>query len=718
MQKPIQKTATARLNIADLPSLTDCMSKGGMYALIAETPPTRFPVLASCLFAALQDQIPCTVILPEQAETFIERLESFGQLNTEDALNTRELQVLLCQNDFAKKLFKFGIDAFTKEMARFDIRPSGLLIFDKADELFSLHDISLALAQADVLSQWFTELNITALFCFNSLADDEASNLQALMDKLSGLVHIVGERDGLALAFDYWQSPEGTIASKHYPLSSQNSGLYKVNIHTHTQVSAVTSNEKTSDLKGVSQFYHMDAQLDSMYQQLPGEWHYVDSLVGMIYATRGSQSATVVLSFESGTKLRELAETVHTLRLGLGKRACIVIHEKKSSLRYQNEALLLRLGVNLVIHRDVPISRLPLLLESVKGQVFERRMDINFETALASVLPSTLRGYQAPVHFCPEVHKILDRSETIDIPCTLFVGIPVAGTDIASLLSNIVLSRAGDLSSSDGENCYLFLNGCPESAILITVERLLGVDIDQVFQSHRFITRKPEIHAELDALTRTAELRDLSSLAPLVINATAATHESPDISEIVKPQEPPHIAMPIEVASTASDTTATSDIGTTSGLFKITSDIQIGTTSGLFQKTSDIQIGTTSGLFKKGGDTQIGTSSGLFRRGGGAQFGTNSGLFNKAGDVQIGSSSGLFKKADDTQISTAKPKIPTEQLTTESSTQVEVAVPTTSHSSPTKAREVTQGASHIVFGKDPVPRAQRSIQRPATSKSK
>jgi cellulose biosynthesis protein BcsE len=521
MQKPNLNHVYARLNITDLPSLSDCMSKGGMYALIADTPPTRFPILASCLYAALQDGLPCTIILPEQAETFLERVKFYGQLDTDDALSKGELQVLLCQNDFSKKMFKYGTDTFAAELAHFDTQLSGLLIFDKADELFSLHDITLALAQADILGQWFSTRNITALFCFSRLNEHDASTLQALMDKLAGLVHLVGDRDGLELAFDYWQSPEATIAAKHYPLTTTASGLYK--IAAPNLVQSVESEFSTPIAEGEKKFYYMDAQLHSLYQQLPGQWQFVDSLVGMVYATRGSQSATVVLSFEKSSKLRELAETVHTLRLGLGKRACIVIHEKGTSLRYQNEALLLRLGVNLVIHHDVAMGRLPLLLESVKGQIFERSVELNFENALASVLPSALRGYQTPVRFCNEVQNIVQRGETIGIPCTLLIGVPLAEIKLGTLLSSIDLSRAGDLSSSDGECCYLFLNGCPESAILITIERLLGKNIDTVFRTHRFVTRKHEIQSEVDVLMRTAGLSELPDYS-----ATAATPAEPN----------------------------------------------------------------------------------------------------------------------------------------------------------------------------------------------
>ena len=639
MQKTNIDKLCARLNISELPSLTDCMSKGGMYALIAETPPTRFPILASCLNAALHDGLPCTVILPEQAATFLERLESYGQLQTDDAISDGSLQVLLCQNDFTKKMFRFGADTFAKELDHFDTRPNGLLIFDKADDLFSLHDISLALTQAETLASWCAERNITALLCFSHLSSASASTLQSLMDKMSGMVHLDGDRDGLGLSFDYWQSPEGTIAAKHYPLTPESSGLYKA-------IRLVEQTNPGFDIPappplGEQKFYYMDAQLHNMYQQLPGDWQFVDSLVSVVYATRGIPLATVVLSYDKTTNLRELAETVHTLRLGLGKRACIVVHEKGSSLRYQNEALLLRLGVNLVIHRDVATGRLPLLLESVKGQVFDRNMEVNFEAALASVFPSSLRGYQPPARFTKEVHNILERSERINIPSTLLIGVPMNGTDIGVLLSGIVLSRAGDLSCSDGECCYLFLNGCPESVILMTIERLLDMDIDAVFQSHRFVTRRHDIQAELDALSRTSTVRELPDYSEYFSSAmqesNAETASTPALKEHPENVEEVLIAAPqLEVAPPVAE-----------------------------QKTAPR-------LFAK------------------------SPLINSASAI-----SQVTTPSSDAPVVTDAPK---------NDAAIDIAASTKA------VRKETSG--HIVFGKDPVPRAKRSIEKPHHNKSR
>ncbi|MFZ4480931.1 MAG: BcsE family c-di-GMP-binding protein [Rhodoferax sp.] len=272
-----------------------------------------------------------------------------------------------------------------------------------------------------------------------------------------------------------------------------------------------------------------------MAKQLTGIWQRVDTLVGMMHATRMTRSATSILTFQAGTNLRQLAETVHTLRLSLGHRAHIVVQEKGASLRYQNEALLLRLGVNLVIHKDVLTSRLPLLLESLRGQVFNRDVDINFEAALASVTPTRLRGYILPMRFTREVDLILDRAETLNIPCAMIIGRPTEDLTMIDILMQINLSRSGDLITADNEFCYLFLNACPQTVLLATLERLLGRSVETAMNDVRFLIQRSEINSELLALSRAADrgtLPDYSSLSESIPPAEPAAADRPETTSM------------------------------------------------------------------------------------------------------------------------------------------------------------------------------------------
>ena len=511
---------TARVGVRGLPHLVDSMVGGGVYVLIAETPTARFPILTESLHSAIHDGLVCTVVVPSEPVQFIQRIESYGDLNVHELLAANRLHFFVMQDEFSKKIFRFGAEGFVDELEHFEIPENSYLLFDQADDLLSLHDLSLALDQLDVLRKWAAQKRVTTLLVFSRATGTQAGTLNALMDSLTGIARLGADKDGLELVFDYWQSPEGAVAARNFRLTTLDSGLYEAStkLVTFEQASEGEPDAHVEEVEEAdAHFFYMDPDLGSLAKQMPGTWHQVDTLVGLMHATRNTRSATSILGFQRNTNLRQLAEAVHTLRLNLGRHARIVVQEKGASLRYQNEALLLRLGLNLVVNRDVPINRLPLLLDSLKGQIFSRDVSINFEAALASVLPTRLRGYLAPLRFVREVESILDQAQTLNIPCAMIIGKPGAGMTITESLTVSGLSRPGDLVSTDGEYCYLFLNACPQSVMLTTLERILGMPVATAFDDVHFLIQREEIQAALPVLVRAAEqggLPDYASMIP------------------------------------------------------------------------------------------------------------------------------------------------------------------------------------------------------------
>ena len=525
----------ARIGIPGLPNLVDGMVSGGVYVLIAETPSARFPILAGSLACAVSEGLVCTVVVPAEPEQFIQRIESYGDLNVHELLAANRLQFFVMQDEFSKKMFQVGAEGFVEELERFEIPENSYFLFNQAEELLSLHDLSQALDQVDVLRKWAAQKRVTMLLVFARATETQSGVLNALMDNLTGIARLGADKDGLTLTFDYWQSPEGTTAARNYRMTTLASGLYKVstNLATSEQVlegEPYARQDEAEDAE--AHFFYMDPDLGSLAKQMPGIWHRADTLVGMMHATRNSRSAIVILSFQRDTNLRQLAEAVHTLRLRLGRRARIVVQEKGASLRYQNTALLLRLGLSLVVNRDVPTSRLPLLLDSLNGQIFNRDVDINFEAALASVLPTRLRGYLAPLHFVREVESILVQTQPLNIPCAMIIGRLGAGMTITEALSIGALSRLGDLISTDGEYCYLFLNACPQPVMLTTLERILGMPVDAAFDDVSFLIQREEIQAELPVLLRAAEQGALPDFASMIPASPSLPQDVPAITPI------------------------------------------------------------------------------------------------------------------------------------------------------------------------------------------
>jgi len=524
-------SSLVQLGIHALPLLSSGMVNGGLYVLLAEIPSARFPILAGTLASALDGGIECNVILPSNPELFLQRINSFGELDTQESMTNNHLQLFTMQDEFSKKMFRFGAESFIQELEFFDVSVNTFLLFDQADELLSLHDLSMALDQVEVLSKWLSDRHVTALLVFTRVTEAHSNTINALMDNLTGIARLGGEKSGLEITFDFWQSPEGAVAARHFPLRALDTGLYEVaplSLSSEQIQSSIDQTIEAADSDKELHVFYMDPDLGSLAKQSAGIWQHVDTLVGMMHATRSTRSATIILSFLPDTSLRQLAETAHTLRSSLGRHAHIVVQEKAASLRFQNEALLLRLGVNLVVHRDVPVSRLTLLLDSLHGQTFTRDIDINFEAALASVTPTRMRGYLRPLRFAREVNLILDRAETLNIPCALILGQPTNGQSMVDVLRQIGLSRPGDLLTADNTHAYIFLNACQQAVMLSTLERLLGVPVDTVFTNLRFLVRREDIQPELAALMRALELGGLPDHSTTLVDANAEEASTED----------------------------------------------------------------------------------------------------------------------------------------------------------------------------------------------
>ncbi|TAG35640.1 MAG: hypothetical protein EAZ34_03005 [Polaromonas sp.] len=546
----MSETSNISIGIQGLPNLSANMMSGGLYVLVAELPSARFPLLAGGLASALKANQTCSVIVHSNPELFIRRVESFDCFNTAELMAVNRLNFFVMQDEFSKKIFRFGTDSFVKELEQFDIPENSYLLFDQADELLSLHDISLALDQIDVLSKWFAQRKVTSLLVFSRSTSEHSGTINALMDHLTGIARLSGDRDGLEITFDYWQSPEGTITARNYPLLTLDSGLYEATTRTvlSRQVNEEERFERKEDIPDAEpHYFYMDPDLDDMTGQVPGIWQRVDTSIGMMLASRNMRTATCILSFDGDSNLQQLAETVHSLRVSLGRYARIVVQEKEASLGNQSEALLLRLGVSLVVRRDVPITRMPALLESLSGQVFKRDVEVSFEAAVESAFPPKQPAYLPVQAFVREVIASLDRAEGLGVPCAMVVGKPMPGLTVVDILTRNVLTRSGDRMTSDGQSCYVFLNVCPQSEIVTTLEQILGMAVESAFDDPKLFIQREEIQPELATLLQTSGLID--STDSLTAKTSRSTVEH--ISSGSTPEKPLFVPMTHSAKSAA-----------------------------------------------------------------------------------------------------------------------------------------------------------------------
>ncbi len=215
------------------------MVVGGLYALKVTTPSTRFALLATSLKAAMNAGVHCTLITNSAPEEVLSRLAQCTSFPANDLVKQKRLSVFSMQDEFSKKLFRFGADRFVQEIENFEIPVNSFIVFEQADDVLSLHDLWLASQQIKVLSQWFKRRQTTGLMAFTRSNAQQTAALNALMDNLSGLARLGADKAGLELTFLYWQSKNGVMAARNFHLRSTHDGGYEAQDQPIMRVHAV-----------------------------------------------------------------------------------------------------------------------------------------------------------------------------------------------------------------------------------------------------------------------------------------------------------------------------------------------------------------------------------------------------------------------------------------------------------------------------------------------
>jgi Cellulose biosynthesis GIL len=427
LTKGAGRAFAVELGVAGMPEFASDMLSGGLYALTVVSSSTRFPIFTSTIQSALNQAIPCTVITAAAPEDMIQRLESAGGFSATEWLTEKRLVVFSMQDEFSKKMFRFGADRLTQELESFEVPQSSYLIFDQADDLLSLHDLFLAAQQIKVLAQWFKQKQITGLLTFTRSTETQIAALQALLDHLNGIARLGGDRDGIEMTFVYWRSTPGVIAARNFRLYANPVGLYAVSRreverakspqsgiespvageHSYpasvlTEGTAIATSDfamvmadsianapapVSPDLyDGPQHFFYTDPALDFMQGALQGNPLRVDGLIELLHASLDKPKSTILVNVDRSTDLKGLAKTVHLLRKNLGAKSQIVIREKAISLSEAQKHWMLMCGANTVLVQTVALGQYAGFLNTIRHQVFSRKIKIDFEAILAEVV--------------------------------------------------------------------------------------------------------------------------------------------------------------------------------------------------------------------------------------------------------------------------------------------------------------------------------------------
>jgi cellulose biosynthesis protein BcsE len=529
------------LGIPGVPPSINVLLKGSIYAAIVDSVPAHLSIIIQALKANLAGGNTCVLVTKMTPGVFLSRAKASG-VDFNDDITQSRLYLFSQEGDYTTNIFRHGIRRFLQEFDYFRVPAGSFFLFDDAGDLFTMSDQHMAQTQAMDYRDWMKSTGNTSLFLFPFKGEKRS---QSILSCFNGVARINQSKVGLELLIDFWYSQEGAIAAKAFPVSLDTSGLIRID-HSLPEASIEAyQTESNADDHNTVFYFGPDFEAFSSAIHHTGKWKQAQSFVDLVHLSRDAARATVVISLDNTTELKQIAKIVHYLRLNRGNRLRIVIRESGFSLRYLNELLLLRFGANLIIHQQVAKQQLPLLWEMLAGQTYARKIKQNFDLAYSSILSSDHKGYVDLVTFCSESLDMFERGDVLDIPLALIVASYHEHTSPPEVLNQIHIVRNGDLLSSNETHCYIFMHACAEENVGTALSRITNGLQQSLFLAIRVITKKETIRETLQSLVQSGNIALAPDFSEAIAAATAAAPipeplgSDPILDAIAQPSIPP-----------------------------------------------------------------------------------------------------------------------------------------------------------------------------------
>jgi cellulose biosynthesis protein BcsE len=541
-----------RLAVDALPDEWAALETGKLYAIYAapRTPAADALIWESAREARTRD---VTVVLARERAAVAQRLREIGfSANAPASGWPRNLSVLAMPpvRGDAADAAALNADPATpatpatpavlakvfgglRALKRFGFRSRSLYFVEGAERWFDWDDADALAREGRMLAHWCAARNISLVLLLGAPSDvselDDAqwfesatSAQQAAMQQgrnefhaaCAGVARMERTHGELLWHLDFWRADRTLVTGEVRSLRFTESGRLSVAPDAPGGAAARGDGLLARDEQRV---VVSRAVVGGHEAWVPPHWEVVADQAAVRAACADAQAATVVLDYAGGAQLDALCAAIHALRRQAGRALKIVVVERGEVLRHQYELLVLTLGANLVLGRDLPFSRMQSLLQSLQGQLHTRPVAADYRAALSAALSDAVLGYLPPAAFCERVRTVLERSAMLQLPHVLVKLTLLPQCAHVDALRHCVPRRAGDVYTADAAHLYVFLFACRLADADAALARIFDVPVEGIAQTLVHLAEE-RIGAELDALqaaNRRARIADYSDLFAL-----------------------------------------------------------------------------------------------------------------------------------------------------------------------------------------------------------
>ncbi|WGY69689.1 cellulose biosynthesis protein BcsE [Burkholderia cepacia] len=532
----------SRLAIDGLPDTWTQLEAGGLYAIYAAggTPACDALVWESARQARTRD---VTVVLARDAVRVAGQMESLGfSGGAQPAGWPRNLNVLAMPPaaepatgdgtgvtaDAPRRAAPGPFARLTgglRAMKRYGFRARSLYFVEGAQRWFSWDDPVALADEAHALADWCRTRRIALVLLLDPesaragddvrtddapfVRDADRTPRSGFHGICSGVAQLQRTHGELLWVVDFWRAGDTLAAGEVRPLRFAPGGRLSASVDGGATESAHRMKLASDEDRVVVSRAVLDGT-----NRAPADWEIVEDNAAVVAACAHAQAATAVLAFRSHAQLEALCADVHALRRQCGGALKIAVVERGEVLRQQFEMLVLSVGANRVVARDLPVSRMQAAVHALRGQLYARPVAPDYRAALAAALGDSVLGYLPVGAFCLRIRAVLDRGAVLALPHTLAKITLLPGVSHVDALRQCHPRRAGDVVTADPGHLFVFLFACEPVDADDALARIFDVPVDTL--SDRVVCLgQGSIDTELDALkaeNRRAPIADYSDL--------------------------------------------------------------------------------------------------------------------------------------------------------------------------------------------------------------
>ena len=492
MDSSIEPNTHARLGIAGLPERIQNLSRGMIYAVVADQQSIRIPLLARSAIKSIEAGL--TVVLLAQAEpsAWVKKARLAG-IELGPHLRSGSLKIFRHQPDAVKQVFKAGAKKVISELDQQLLEPGSLVIFDQADPFFLLADPRFAVEACQNYQAWAEENDLTLLAAFvpSAHAPRDYVTLRSVAENMAGYAVMRNGPETTQLEFRHWFGPSGPNPRTLFGLLFDEQGVLvaksigrgaAAGIDTVLEIEVATRRASDDFVVGAT------------------PWRLVENYADALSAVKEAPAGTLILHFSHAAEFRALCQTVSTVR-ALGRAQWrVLIRETGSKLRIPHVVALLRLGASMIIPQETHPTQARLISEAFRGTLFTRVVESRVDNVLEELQGLNTKNVREPAEFRRMAEQLMAAGSEFEIPHTLVrLGLDqIEGDRISSILSR---RGARDMLFSEHDHSlYVFLFGCPVDHSEAVLSRLLGKNFERLFQGWFRVGKNREILAALAQL--------------------------------------------------------------------------------------------------------------------------------------------------------------------------------------------------------------------------